>query len=706
VIANAIDCAAWPLGRFDETLAQLALSVGLPVRERARELFPSTADDETLDAWVDATALAMGLEARAIDTSIQELELRLAGAAPAILRIGDGSSARLLALLRVDRRTAQLLAPEGHRVRVPTPALLVAARGHEGPELSERVERLLARAAVPARRRARVREALVNRMMAGRPLRVGWSLGLPASAPFMHQLQDAGVFSSAVVALLGRLLQQLLGVVGWWMVGRGALQGQLATGWLVAWALVLVSVIPVQVLASWAQGTATLALAIRIKRRLLNGALSLAPEEVRRQGSGTLLGRVIESGAFEALIANDGLATLAAAAETVVASAVLSLGPAGSIAASVFGAYLAAVLALSSYVARRVGAWTRMRLTMTQNLVEGLVGHRTRLAQEPRDRWHALEDEQLARYMEHSGSLDRLAVLLLGAVPRTWLVLGLATLAPAFARGTATSAGLAVSLGGLLLGWRALGHLTPTITALLRARSAWQEVRPLFQAGAREERLGSVRWAAARRGETAGEAVEVHDLHFHYADRHKPVLRGLSLRLGPRDRVLIAGASGSGKSTLAAVLSGLRSPDSGLVLIGGLDRHTIGDRGWHRRVVSAPQFHENHLLCASLAFNLLMGRRWPPRDDDIERAREVCNDLGLGPLLERMPSGIMQPVGETGWQLSHGEQSRVFIARALLQGADLVVLDESVAALDPETLERSMLTVWQRSPTLVVIAHL
>jgi ATP-binding cassette subfamily B protein len=277
-------------------------------------------------------------------------------------------------------------------------------------------------------------------------------------------------------------------------------------------------------------------------------------------------------------------------------------------------------------------------------------------------------------------------------------------LAPAFVPGAVSSPELAVSLGGLVLGWRALGHLTPTVTALARARSSWAKVRPLINAGGCEEHAGQPQWGA-RPCASAGEPVEVRDLHFRYADRHKAVLRGLSLRVAPRERVLIAGASGSGKSTLAAVLTGLRSPDAGLVLIGGLDRHTLGDRGWRRRVASAPQFYENHLLCASLAFNLLMGRHWPPRDGDLEYAREICEDLGLGPLLERMPSGIMQTVGETGWQLSHGEQSRVFIARALLQDAAVVVLDESVAALDPETLERTMLSVWRRSPTLVVIAH-
>jgi ATP-binding cassette subfamily B protein len=65
----------------------------------------------------------------------------------------------------------------------------------------------------------------------------------------------------------------------------------------------------------------------------------------------------------------------------------------------------------------------------------------------------------------------------------------------------------------------------------------------------------------------------------------------------------------------------------------------------------------------------------------------------------------MQMVGESGWQLSHGERSRLFIARALLQQSDLIVLDESFAALDPVTLERALTCVLNRAPTLLVIAH-
>ena len=193
-------------------------------------------------------------------------------------------------------------------------------------------------------------------------------------------------------------------------------------------------------------------------------------------------------------------------------------------------------------------------------------------------------------------------------------------------------------------------------------------------------------------------------LAYSHAGR-SPVLAGCDLIVARGERVLLQGASGAGKSTLAAILAGLRKPETGLVLVGGLDRASVGAHGWRRRVAFAPQFHENHMFGAPLAFNLLMGRGWPPSRDDLAAAAAICGELGLGDLVERMPGGLFQQVGEIGWQLSHGERSRVFLARALLQDADVVVLDESLAALDPENLAIVIRCVEARTRTAIVIAH-
>jgi ATP-binding cassette subfamily B protein len=256
--------------------------------------------------------------------------------------------------------------------------------------------------------------------------------------------------------------------------------------------------------------------------------------------------------------------------------------------------------------------------------------------------------------------------------------------------------------------------LTIGLVGVADAAVACREALDLLRAAARPKEPGVPELAlgAHAAGRMAGAAglgrepvVQGSEVVFGYRDRGEPVIARCDFRIDHGDRVLLEGPSGGGKSTLLSLILGLRDPDAGLLLLDGLDRPSLGDAGWRRRVAAAPQFHENHVFLGTFAFNLLMGREWPPEPGDLEEAEAVCRDLGLGNLLERMPGGLLQMVGETGWQLSHGERSRLYVARALLQRADLVAFDESFAALDPETLGRALRTALRRAPTLLVVAH-
>lgn len=175
------------------------------------------------------------------------------------------------------------------------------------------------------------------------------------------------------------------------------------------------------------------------------------------------------------------------------------------------------------------------------------------------------------------------------------------------------------------------------------------------------------------------------------------------LRAG--DRLLLTGPSGAGKSTLARLLAADQPPVAGLLLLHGLDLPTLGTGPWRRRVVLVPQLHANHLFAESLAFNLLLGRAWPPSPADLDRAGRICRDLGLGPLLARLPAGLDQRVGEAGWQLSQGETARVCLARALLQDPDLLILDESLSALDPPARLEVLAYLTRHTRSLLLVAH-
>jgi ABC-type multidrug transport system, ATPase and permease components len=579
----------------------------------------------------------------------------------------------------------------------------------EAPLVAE-VEQLLDEVGVPARRRARVRTAILRERLSQTQIGGCWLLRLPPSASFWRQVRHASL-PRHLIAIIGiSAVQNFLFILSWWMVGWGALQGHLDRGWLIAWVLLLLTLVPFELLALWSQGLLTIGVGGLLKQRLLYGALRLEPEEIRHQGAGQLLGRVIESEAVGSLALSSGFLGLVAGIELVMAAAVLSIGAGGRLHVLLFLGWVVLTFLISWPYFRHRRRWTEARLWMTHDLVERMVGYRTRLAQEARERWHDGEDEAVDRYLKLSVAMDRTAVLLTVLVPRGWLVLGLLGLAPAFVFGHSSPAALAIGLGGILLAYRALGKLVSSLSYLADAAIAWKQVAPLFHAAARPA-VGGLPAFALTPGSSAGGSgnkqpvLEAHDLVFSYHDRGEPVLQGCSLRVCVGDHLLLEGSTGSGKSTLASLLIGLRLPESGLLLLRGLDRQTLGSEGWRRRVVAAPQFHENHVLTGTLAFNLLMGRRWPPQSEDLEEAEAICRELGLGDLLDRMPAGLLQMVGETGWQLSHGERSRLYIARALLQGADLVILDESFAALDPENLHQALRCVLNRASTLLVIAH-
>ncbi len=445
------------------------------------------------------------------------------------------------------------------------------------------------------------------------------------------------------------------------------------------------------------------------KQRLLAGAARLEPEVVRHQGVGGLLGRVIESSAVEQSALSGATLSIAAVPSVLVALAVLASGPGGVAHAVIFAVWVAfgVVMAVRYSAARR--AWTVSRVAMTNDLVERMVGHRTRIAQEAPERWHDGEDKAVERYLEASERLDRAQVTLQVLVPRGWTLLGIGALAPTLLSSNASASTLAVGVGSVVLAGAALRSVTSGLVSLLSAGIAWREVAPLFDAAGHRDAPGAPLFARREPVREDGDAeravVEASDVVFRHAGRADPVLRGVSLRVHRGDRILLEGPSGGGKSTLGSVLAGLRTPSSGLLLLHGLDARSVGAEAWRRRVVTAPQFHENHVMTGTVAFNLLFGRRWPADQEDLDEAEAVCRELDLGPLLDRMPSGLQQMVGESGWRLSHGEKSRLFMARALLQGAEVVVLDESFAALDPTTLRTALECAFRRCPALLVIAH-
>ncbi|WP_437290552.1 ATP-binding cassette domain-containing protein [Sorangium sp. So ce406] len=695
--AAALAAVAWEPSALGHAMSALTAACGLASGAAPS---PGAPPDGDPTAWIEAYAGCMGVEAEAVESSFADLPRAIASLGPSIVRVAQG----YLAVMSAGRRGLSVLTPALTPARIPLETVRRALSAHLEDRPASHVDKWLAAARIAPRRAARARAELLAQLVADRPISGMWLLRPDPGSSFRRLLALRGVLRRGAVFLAAATAQIALGVLAWWLIGAGALDGAVEPGWLFAWVLLSLSAIFVQLFASWAGGLLTIDVAALLKQRLLCGALRLDPAAIRTRGSGELLAMVSESEAVETAGLGGALGAVVGLVQLASAAAVLYAGAGGGLHVALLVGWALAVALLARRFARRRAAWTGERFAITSGFVENVVGHRTRVAQEAPHLHHVEEDAVLERYHAASRAMDRVGDLLSSLPARGWLALGLLGLVPAVLGGVSVGP-LVVATGGILQAQAAFAALATSLGALLSAAVSWRSIARLFAAAADREPPG-IPQAVLGRPATSDVILEARGVTFRYSgERGEPVLRDCGLVLSKGDCLLLEGRSGGGKSTLAAVLSGLHAPASGLVLLRGLDRRTLGGAAWRSRVASAPQFHDNHVLSGTLAFNLLMGRAWPASPEDRREAELVCRKLGLGPLLDRMPSGLDQVVGETGWQLSHGERSRLFLARALLQRSDVVLLDESFGALDPLTARECVGAVLERAPALVVIAH-
>lgn len=262
---------------------------------------------------------------------------------------------------------------------------------------------------------------------------------------------------------------------------------------------------------------------------------------------------------------------------------------------------------------------------------------------------------------------------------------------------------IAVSIGLRLL----YGQLTFTAAffVLLLTPEFYQPLRlsgTAFHSGmtaltAETSLLSAASGASALKGVPAsgasapkGEALTVHDLSFRYPGSPLPLLDCVSFAVAKGSLTVLSGPSGCGKTTLMRLLAGLLTPESGTIL-----------RSETAPCSYVPQ--EPHLFNATLLENITLFHSGF-REDDVRAALE---HLSLDSWLAALPQELATPLGEGGQSLSQGQRKRLGLARALVQGRPLILLDEPTAALDEETAAsiRSVLLSLRGTHTLFVISH-
>jgi ATP-binding cassette subfamily B protein len=685
LMPEALEACAFPAKDLPELVATLARSSGLEVRAPERP-----ASELNLGH-------ALGLALDEVEAPEPHLKsLLLAG--PLVIRLPDG---RYLGLLKA-RRQARILRRDHGVARFALDTLLPFIASEALAAAHTRVSAELGSLPLSPRTEARARRHLIRDYLGDTPIVRATLIGPAPSSGLRETLREAGLGRMLASLVSSLLLHDAFVVLGWTALTLGALDGGLDPGWLLAWGLALLTQLPLRARLLTAMGDLALTGGATIKRWLLLGALRTDIDLARRDGLGKNMSRALESEAFENQ-ALSGLTRLFTATFDLTVSLVLIaiVGAYTSLALAGLALGSTAWMGLGMYrfiAARREAA--KRRLLLTDQLVERMVGHRTRLAQEPASRWHEDEDASLTEYLRVAAPADDLSASLYVLPDRALLVFGLVILATSDLSGL----DLGLLLAGLLLASQALTSLAGGLESLTDALVARDLLRDQLARASTESRRGG----ALPPGESTVPMLHLVRASYAYPDRARPALDEVDLTLHKGDRVLLEGRSGSGKSTLLAILSGLRTPSSGLAHLFGLDLGTWGEERWRKKTVAAPQFHDNRILTGTLAMNLLLGRGGLPSTHTakaLEEARTVCDELGLGPLIERMPAGLLQQVGESGWQLSHGEKSRIYLARALLQNADLVLLDESFGPLDPETQALALRCAMARAKTLVVIAH-
>ena len=197
---------------------------------------------------------------------------------------------------------------------------------------------------------------------------------------------------------------------------------------------------------------------------------------------------------------------------------------------------------------------------------------------------------------------------------------------------------------------------------------------------------------------SAGEVIFENVSFAYRAD--DPILQDLSFRITPGEHVALVGPTGSGKTTIIRLLCRLYEPQQGRILLDGIDIRQLPIPTLRHRLGVVLQ--DTFLFSGNVADNLRLDA--PISTDEL---RKTCRDLGLEPLLRRLPDGLATELRERGGNLSSGERQLLSVARVAIRDPSVLVMDEATAFMDPSTeatLQRDLDRLLKQR-TAIVIAH-
>ncbi|MCX4316612.1 MAG: ABC transporter ATP-binding protein, partial [Lachnospiraceae bacterium] len=196
-------------------------------------------------------------------------------------------------------------------------------------------------------------------------------------------------------------------------------------------------------------------------------------------------------------------------------------------------------------------------------------------------------------------------------------------------------------------------------------------------------------------------SISFQDLTFTYPGSQYPALNHISIEVASGETLAILGRTGSGKTTFANLLLRLYNTESGQLSLSGTEIRRIPLNVLRENIAYVPQ--DNFLFSSTLEENIAFGVKGCPSEAVIEAAKAAC----IHDNIVDFPDGYQTMVGERGVTLSGGQKQRSSIARALMKDAPLLILDDSLSAVDTDTEEQilSNLKENRAGKTTIIIAH-
>ena len=198
-----------------------------------------------------------------------------------------------------------------------------------------------------------------------------------------------------------------------------------------------------------------------------------------------------------------------------------------------------------------------------------------------------------------------------------------------------------------------------------------------------------------------GAGIRINQVCYTYPGGHRRILDNLSCDFPLGSRTAILGETGAGKTTLIRLILALTSPQQGSVEFYNGSRSITASPLTRCNIVYVPQ--ANTLFCGTIRSNLLMGNPRATEQEMREALHQACADFVF-----QLDEGLDTRCGENGNGLSEGQNQRICIARALLRGGNILLLDEASSALDTQTEVQLLgnLQAWMKpNQTLLFITH-